>query len=1339
MQQFHPEDELTPDRRLEPDTLPVLRADISPRHREPSREYHSAPKERGEHREASSSRGRIAGNPIIHPDDLDVTDEDRRHGFVDWHHCAVNGAHLILSSAAGEDKNFAAHGAHSSVHRAVWKRSIPVAVKIPDDQTSRFAELTTDGLTDEMQLFLDLTHPHIESCYGILQETIAGDTGRSRGLTKNSIVTELCQTCLREFLSDGSKWVNLSPAQIDLQKYTILTHVSLGLQKLHEMGVLHRDVKCKNVLLDGPPGVDPTFEHSRWKICDFGTAAVLKSHFGVTDPGTDLHITATNASPELLDGIGIGLPTDIFSFGVLMWEVFTRQKAWHWFDDARSSIDVCKEVLVKNSRPKIPHGLAQSCATQFRLCVARQPHLRPTAKAMGEWLEDCRRNKLMAVQSGNALVRERHMLQQANKIGVSIVDVDSCVLCAKGICQHWSKAGRYSIHTTWLAESCYPADSGVLVQQMTFNLKLVAEESWTEPDRTGSYDSSDEEDAEPEPEHGPTSEPEPEGGSRSGESGSGEKSECYVPAHVQDAVAAAKAEEEVGDPSSTGGDGGCGGKPAFPAAKLRETVGDPSGTGGSGGGGGKHRPLGIVFSNQWPKVKSIKPDQVAAQFADYIQAGCRLLAIDGKIVDHKTMKFKDAVPLIQNRPLTLCFSILRPDKSTDVRGGQLSYVAAAAVQAGLECVGLIRQHEAAALKVDISEGVPPETAESESVAVQNHEQGVLDELRATLNVQDEKKLLGKGATAIVYAGEYKFPGKPESPVAYKVYRMELVGELKHRIQSEVRFGMSLRHDNLSQIYGLVTLSTRAGIVGKSTALVMELAHLGSLDQALQETHKAISWSQRVQWLRDIAEGMAHLHQLKPDAIIHRDLKSQNVLLAQDDAHLDRTIARITDYGLAAAMETIGTTRSSRAGNTGTLRWKAPETFAGKFSPQSDVFAFAITAFEVVARCIPFADESDGEITRKLSLRFDPKNDGGVKGQVRRKEERGQTREEALAETRLEWFEDHPIESRRPDLSTTEEGCSPVLTALIQSCWADDPGERPSCSDCGKVLQELYVQLEPPVVAALDSAAKFPEPEFSLSEGKEYHFFICHHQGSGGDQSNLLSDKLTQLGYSVWYDNNQNAIHRNLLGMQEGVRKSMCLLIFLSGRKESDGQPDRNGEYEGTFTRWFCHEEMATAHAARLRCVGVKETDERHGTPDFALERERALKGGERGEGVHEKAPQNLHLLDDVVFTPFRREKHEVSNMLEEIVKRAQDVDCITLSPFVTDKTVQSWLEELKLGQYAARIVEDEGYDDLEYFLEPEFEESDIRQLAERVQMKRPHSMKFIKMWKQLKETSSGVA
>ena len=92
------------------------------------------------------------------------------------------------------------------------------------------------------------------------------------GTPKHSIVTERCTTSLRAFLHDYSRWQELGLCQIDERKYTILEHVSQGLQKLHDMSVLHRDIKAENILLDGDSGECEQCHHSgTWKICDVRT------------------------------------------------------------------------------------------------------------------------------------------------------------------------------------------------------------------------------------------------------------------------------------------------------------------------------------------------------------------------------------------------------------------------------------------------------------------------------------------------------------------------------------------------------------------------------------------------------------------------------------------------------------------------------------------------------------------------------------------------------------------------------------------------------------------------------------------------------------------------------------------------------------------------------------------------------------------------------------------------------------------------------------------------------------------------------------------------------------
>jgi hypothetical protein len=234
----------------------------------------------------------------VFAEDLTATWHDLQAGITDWRKCLVSGSHLKTKEDKKKDggggKAMADAGAAGEVLRAVWKSSIQVAIK------KNLNSLIENE--DEVKLFLELHHPHVVACYGILKEN-------HDGKPMNSIVTERCRTSLEAFRDNHDEWKDKPADVIDMMKYTIVQHVALGLQKLHDMNVLHRDIKANNILLDGSAGACPTCEHSgKWKICGAFVAFSLAASLPATLPCIhDARYATLSDSDSLLSVLSLSL------------------------------------------------------------------------------------------------------------------------------------------------------------------------------------------------------------------------------------------------------------------------------------------------------------------------------------------------------------------------------------------------------------------------------------------------------------------------------------------------------------------------------------------------------------------------------------------------------------------------------------------------------------------------------------------------------------------------------------------------------------------------------------------------------------------------------------------------------------------------------------------------------------------------------------------------------------------------------------------------------------------------------------------------------------------------
>lgn len=198
---------------------------------------------------------------------------------------------------------------------------------------------------------------------------------------------------------------------------------------------------------------------------------------------------------------------------------------------------------------------------------------------------------------------------------------------------------------------------------------------------------------------------------------------------------------------------------------------------------------------------------------------------------------------------------------------------------------------------------------------------------ATHNFADEFKL-GEGGFGGVYRGFLK---ESDSYIAVKrVSKNSKQGAKEYA--SEVMIISRLRHRNLVQLIGWCHDK-------RELLLVYEFLPNGSLDSHLFNSKSSLSWETRYEIARGLASALLYLHQEWEQCVIHRDIKSSNVML---DSSFN---AKLGDFGLARLIDHDKESQTTIL--AGTMGYMAPEcVITGKASKESDVYSFGIVAIEI---------------------------------------------------------------------------------------------------------------------------------------------------------------------------------------------------------------------------------------------------------------------------------------------------------------------------------------------------------------------------------------------------------
>lgn len=188
--------------------------------------------------------------------------------------------------------------------------------------------------------------------------------------------------------------------------------------------------------------------------------------------------------------------------------------------------------------------------------------------------------------------------------------------------------------------------------------------------------------------------------------------------------------------------------------------------------------------------------------------------------------------------------------------------------------------------------------------------------------------LGSGGFSDVYLAVNLEPMIQYSAV--KKLKKGKMAKFKEKFDLEIQTLSQLTHLNLINLLGYSQDSSEY-------CLVYEFIRGGNLEEKLTKSRlqlEILTWRQRVEIMIGCADGIAYLH---GENIIHRDIKSSNILLTHDT-----NIPKICDFGLIRELDSMLTTQPM-----GTLGYAAPEIFHGQTTAAADIYSFGAVLLEIV--------------------------------------------------------------------------------------------------------------------------------------------------------------------------------------------------------------------------------------------------------------------------------------------------------------------------------------------------------------------------------------------------------
>lgn len=219
------------------------------------------------------------------------------------------------------------------------------------------------ALENEAKILQSLNSQHVVHCIG--RDTLSGSNGGHK------------LNVFMEYMAGGSlsdvaeKFGGVLEEEV-IRLYT--REILHGLKYLHENGIVHCDIKCKNVLLGSSGNV---------KLADFGCAKrirEIKANEGISGLWNYIGGTPLWMAPEVLRNEGLDFASDIWSLGCTVIEMATGRPPWS--EEISNPKAAVLKIACSNERPQFPTQLSKDAEDFLAKCLERDPQKRWTSEEL---------------------------------------------------------------------------------------------------------------------------------------------------------------------------------------------------------------------------------------------------------------------------------------------------------------------------------------------------------------------------------------------------------------------------------------------------------------------------------------------------------------------------------------------------------------------------------------------------------------------------------------------------------------------------------------------------------------------------------------------------------------------------------------------------------------------------------------------------------------------------------------------------------------------------------------------------------------------------------------------